>query len=169
MTGVRLVVTLACAVALLALPGSAAAGRWVAGDLHVHTTYSHDSYGGPSDDNTGPEDAYTFGQTVTEDFAIGVLEARFGTSQRKCRERLARLEAGGFVVSHQAHLAARKLYAVGPAGRTLLGAGQRRAPRWDTQATHELAIATLVAELEVTRPGLRVLTERDCRRAEADG
>jgi hypothetical protein len=64
------VVTLVCAVALLALPGSATAGRWVAGDLHVHTTYSHDSYGGPSDDNTGPEDAYTLGHTVTDDFAI---------------------------------------------------------------------------------------------------
>src|SRR3954466_5187874 len=46
------------------------AGEWIAGDLHVHTTYSHDSYGGPSDDNTGPEDAYTLGHTVTDDFAI---------------------------------------------------------------------------------------------------
>src|SRR3954468_3727304 len=91
-----------------------------------------------------------------------VLESRFGVSDRMCRKRLARLEAAGFVVSHQAHQAAPKLYAVGPAGRTLLGAGQRRAPRWETQATHELAIARLVAELEVTRPGLRVLTERDC-------
>src|SRR4051794_726096 len=62
---------LLCCLALLALAaGPARAGEWVAGDLHVHTTYSHDSYGGPSDDNTGPEDAYTFGQTVTEDFAI---------------------------------------------------------------------------------------------------
>jgi Protein of unknown function (DUF3604) len=48
----------------------AARGEWLAGDLHVHTTYSHDSYGGPTDDNTGPEDAYTLGYTVTEDFLI---------------------------------------------------------------------------------------------------
>src|SRR3954469_6254545 len=62
---------LLCCLALLALAaGPARAGEGMAGDLHVHTTYSHDSYGGPSDDNTGPEDAYTFGQTVTEDFAI---------------------------------------------------------------------------------------------------
>src|SRR3954469_2383135 len=62
---------LLCCLALLALAaGPARAGEGMAGDLHVHTTYSHDSYGGPSDDNTGPEGAYTFGQTVTEDFAI---------------------------------------------------------------------------------------------------
>jgi hypothetical protein len=67
---VRVVLTLACAVAMLVLPASATAGRWVAGDLHLHTTYSHDSYGGPTDDNTCPEDAYTLGHTVTDDFAI---------------------------------------------------------------------------------------------------
>lgn len=44
--------------------------HWVAGDLHVHTIYSHDSYGGPLDDNTGPEDFYTLGWTVTEQAAI---------------------------------------------------------------------------------------------------
>ena len=70
MSRVRLVVTLLCAVAASVLPASAEAGRWVAGDLHVHTTYSHDSWGGPTDDNTGPEDAYTLGHTVTDDFAI---------------------------------------------------------------------------------------------------
>lgn len=55
--------------ALLALSApSAHAGEWLAGDLHVHTTYSHDSYGGPSDDNTGPEEAYTLGWSVAEQF-----------------------------------------------------------------------------------------------------
>src|SRR4051812_50075738 len=65
----RLTAALACALAACAFPATASAGRWVAGDLHVHTTYSHDSYGGPTDDNTGPEDVFTLGHTVTDDFA----------------------------------------------------------------------------------------------------
>ncbi|MDQ4004747.1 MAG: CehA/McbA family metallohydrolase, partial [Actinomycetota bacterium] len=43
-------------------------GSWLAGDLHVHTCFSHDAYCGPSDDNTGPEEAYTAGLTVQEQF-----------------------------------------------------------------------------------------------------
>ena len=43
-------------------------GIWLAGDLHVHTPYSHDSYGGPSDDNTGPEEAHLLGNTVEGNF-----------------------------------------------------------------------------------------------------
>jgi hypothetical protein len=54
----------------LALPANAAAGEWLAGDLHVHTTYSHDSYGGPGDDNTGPDEAYTLGWGVRDQFTI---------------------------------------------------------------------------------------------------
>ena len=49
---------------------SSAACEWIAGDLHIHTTYSHDSYGGPDDDNTGPEEAYTLGHTVATQFLV---------------------------------------------------------------------------------------------------
>lgn len=44
-------------------------GEWLAGDLHVHTCYSHDAYCGPADDNTGPDDFYTLSGTVDERFA----------------------------------------------------------------------------------------------------
>lgn len=45
-------------------------GFWVAGDLHVHTTYSHDSWGGPGDDNTGLDEAYTLGHPVESQFLV---------------------------------------------------------------------------------------------------
>jgi hypothetical protein len=47
-----------------------ASAEWVAGDLHVHTTYSHDSYGGPGDDNTAPDEFFTLGHTVSGQFAV---------------------------------------------------------------------------------------------------
>jgi hypothetical protein len=43
--------------------------RWLAGDLHVHTCFSHDAYCGPDDDNTGIDEAYTFGLPVEARFA----------------------------------------------------------------------------------------------------
>ena len=49
------------------------APRWVAGDLHVHTTYSHDSYGGPYDDNTGPDEINTLGWSPGEQISIAEL------------------------------------------------------------------------------------------------
>ncbi len=43
--------------------------QWLAGDLHVHSCYSHDAYCGPDDDNTEPEEAYTLSGTIEERFA----------------------------------------------------------------------------------------------------
>jgi len=63
----RLVLVIAL-IACGAAPAQAAEGEWLAGDLHVHTTYSHDSYGGPSDDNTGPDEFYTLGWSVSDQF-----------------------------------------------------------------------------------------------------
>jgi hypothetical protein len=62
---------LAAALLLSLAPASAASAkaRWLAGDLHAHTTYSHDSYGGPGDDNTGPEDAFALGHPVVSQFS----------------------------------------------------------------------------------------------------
>src|SRR3954447_10520308 len=64
----------------LLVPGGGAFGRstpkvgrgvWLPGDLHTHSTYSHDVYGGPSDDNTGPDEAYTLGLPVAGKFLEG--------------------------------------------------------------------------------------------------
>ncbi|MFN2588028.1 MAG: CehA/McbA family metallohydrolase [Actinomycetota bacterium] len=63
-------------VPLLAARGPAQPGSgctWLAGDLHVHTTFSHDSYGGPADDNTGPDEAYTLGHPVAGQFAVAAV------------------------------------------------------------------------------------------------
>jgi predicted metal-dependent phosphoesterase TrpH len=49
-------------------------GQWLAGDFHVHTTYSHDVWGGPADDNTTTEELYTLGWTAAEQ--IGLAETR---------------------------------------------------------------------------------------------
>jgi len=66
---------LLCALAgvlVLAAPAVAKppAGEWLAGDLHVHTCFSHDVWCGLDDDNTGIEDANTLGHSVGDDFLL---------------------------------------------------------------------------------------------------
>jgi hypothetical protein len=68
----------AVAASGLWFPGGGALGRtaprngvWLPGDLHTHSTYSHDVYGGPTDDNTGPDEAYTLGLPVPGKFLEG--------------------------------------------------------------------------------------------------
>ena len=65
---------LLAAVFVLAFAAPAhATGEWLAGDLHVHTCFSHDVWCGPGDDNTGVEDFYTFGHSVGDDFLLASL------------------------------------------------------------------------------------------------
>ena len=62
------------AIAVVGAPRARAAaprrGVWLAGDFHVHTTYSHDVWSGPGDDNTGLDEAYTLGWTPAQQIAI---------------------------------------------------------------------------------------------------
>src|SRR3954469_7454008 len=62
-------------IALLAVaPATAtAASTWLAGDLHVHTCYSHDVLCGPDDENTDAQDFYTFAHSVGDDFLLAKL------------------------------------------------------------------------------------------------
>lgn len=53
--------------------GRRPAGTWLAGDLHCHSTYSHDVWAGPGDDNTGEEEFYTHGHTPGEQIALAEL------------------------------------------------------------------------------------------------
>src|SRR4051812_45575994 len=67
----RALVLALAALLLAAAPASAA--EWLAGDLHVHTCYSHDVWCGLDDDNTPPEDFYTFGHGVADEFTLASL------------------------------------------------------------------------------------------------
>lgn len=48
-------------------------GEWLVGDLHCHTVFSHDVWGGPGDDNTDLDQAYTLGWLPNEQIAIAEL------------------------------------------------------------------------------------------------
>ena len=100
-----------------------------------------------------------------------VLAQRFDVSTRQANARVARLAHDGLVVVHREFVGQASAIYLARAGSTLLGQPPRRAPRPDTQREHELAIARLVADLERgdSPRAFEVLTERECRRREADG
>ena len=68
--GVGLVSTLPALRSAALASGPPKDGLWLAGDFHVHTTYSHDVWGGPGDDNTAEDEFYTLGWTPGEQITI---------------------------------------------------------------------------------------------------
>lgn len=62
---------LLAALVVLVCAAPASAGVWLSGDLHVHSTYSHDSWSGPGDDEES--DFYTYGNSVSDIFTIASL------------------------------------------------------------------------------------------------
>ncbi|MEQ1439148.1 CehA/McbA family metallohydrolase [Fontimonas sp. SYSU GA230001] len=48
-------------------------GEWLAGDLHVHSTYSHDSWDGTPGDEPGPAEFWTLGNSVSQQFRYAAL------------------------------------------------------------------------------------------------
>src|SRR4051812_46971451 len=61
---------LAAVALVLAVPATALGGWWLAGDCPVHTRFWHNSSGGPKGDNTGIDEANTFGFPLMGDFAL---------------------------------------------------------------------------------------------------
>ncbi len=100
---------------------------------------------------------------------LEVLASRFGVSVTRIGVRVRRLEQLGYVrrvtgLMGQAHA----IY-LAPAGAKHIGSTRRRAPRPSLQRDHELALTQLVCRLELARPDLEVLTERDAREQERAG
>jgi hypothetical protein len=95
---------------------------------------------------------------------------RFGLSCQRANARVSRLERLGLLGCERAHVSqARAVFLTGR-GHELVGLPRRRSPRAQTHREHEEAIVWLVTVLERDADAATVvLTERDCRRAEAAG
>ena len=98
------------------------------------------------------------------------ISRRFGVSWQRANARVRRLERLGLLGCERAHVSeARAVFLTGR-GHELLGWPRRRAPRAQTHREHEEAIVWLVTELERDADvATVVLTERECRQAEAGG
>lgn len=93
---------------------------------------------------------------------------QFGVSRQRANARVRRLQRLGLVGSQRDHVSQPRAVFLTGRGHELLGQPRRRPPRAQVQREHEAAIVWLVTQLERgADPGLRVLTERECRRLEA--
>lgn len=99
---------------------------------------------------------------------VASLAERFDVSERRMRQRVRRLEGAGLVKRPRTHSAPGGLYLT-RRGTDQLGLPPRRPPSVDVHRRHELAIVAEVIRLErAAGIGARILTERECRRLEAD-
>jgi hypothetical protein len=100
------------------------------------------------------------------------LALRFGVSVQQARARLRRLEDAQLIGLHRDHLSESKAAVLTSRGRALLGQDRRvRPPRVSVHRKHELAIVDFIAHVEIAMShvvGVEILTERDCRRRQAE-
>jgi len=92
-----------------------------------------------------------------------LLAARFGVHPDRMRARIRRLEQLGLVLRACGLPNQAAAVYLTAAGACHIGIRRRRPPRPDMHREHELALIGLVCRLELRRPDLRVLTERDAR------
>ena len=93
---------------------------------------------------------------------------RFSVSWQRANVRVRRLERLGLIGCSREHVSQPRAVFLTGRGFELLGQPRRRAPRAQVQREHEAAIVWLVTQLErEAAAGVRVLTERECRRLEA--
>jgi hypothetical protein len=97
------------------------------------------------------------------------IAERFGVSWQQANARVRRLERLGLVGTERRHMFQSRAVFLTGRGCELLGRPRRRPPRAQVQREHEAAIVWLVTRLEREHEPARVLTERECRRLEADG
>ena len=96
------------------------------------------------------------------------IAERFGVSWQRANARVRRLERLGLVGCSRDHVSQPRAVFLTGRGFELLGQPRRRAPRAQVQREHEAAIVWLVTQLgRDATAGVRVLTERECRRLEA--
>lgn len=98
------------------------------------------------------------------------ISRRFEVSWQRANARVRRLEKLGLLGYERAHVSEPRALFLTGRGHELLGWPRRRAPRAQTHREHEEAIVWLVTELERDADAATVvLTERECRQAEAGG
>lgn len=98
-----------------------------------------------------------------------VVATRFELSPQRVNARMRQLADAGLVVLQDRAVGEARAIAISARGARWIGAPPRRAPRFDAQRRHELAIAVFVAEHERAHPAVAARTEREQRTAEADG